>query len=229
LLMLRPTAIFWMLLPKLRFVQFPWRWMAVLAVAYAYFLGAAAGRARMAWVWIAGVLAITAGAGTFLVQQAWWDSEDIPVLRAAMQQDAGFDGTDEYDPTGDDHYSLPEKATRWQALDSTSDDTVDAAVKVERWDAEHREFRVTAKKPVRLAVRLLNYPAWRVEVNGVEAKPGRAEAFNQMIVPLKTGESLVRIRFVRTRDRTVGGAISLGSLLALSAVFWAGKARNERS
>jgi hypothetical protein len=228
LLMLPPTAIFWMLLPKLRFVQFPWRWMAVLAVGYAYFLGAAAGRVRMAWIWIAGVLAISAGAGTFLVQQAWWDSEDIPVLRAAMQRDAGFDGTDEYDPMGDDHYSLPEKAPRWEVLDATSDDTVDSAVKVERWDAEHREFRVTAKKPVRLAVRLQNYPAWSVEVNRVEVSPGRAEAFNQMIVPLEAGESSVRIRFVRTRDRTVGGAISLASLLALAAAFWAGKARNGR-
>jgi hypothetical protein len=227
LLMLRPTAIFWMLLPKLRFVQFPWRWMAVLAVAYAYFLGAAAGRAKMAWIWITGVLVITAGAGTFLVQQAWWDSEDIPVLRAAMQRDVGFDGTDEYDPMGDDHYSLPEKAPRWEALDATSDDTVNAAVKVERWDAEHREFRVTAGRPIRLAVRLQNYPAWRVEVNGSQVKPEHPEAFNQMIVPLNAGESSVRIRFVRTRDRTAGGGISLVSLLALLAVFWSGKARKS--
>jgi hypothetical protein len=228
LLMLRPTAIFWMVLPKLRFVQFPWRWMAVLAMGYAFFLGVAAGRARRAWIWIAGVLVISAGSGTFLVEQAWWDSEDIPVLRAAMQQDVGFDGTDEYDPMGDDHYSLPEKARRWEALDATSDDTVNAAVKVERWDAEHREFRVTAGKPVRLAVRLQNYPAWRVEVNGAEVRPGRAEAFNQMIVPLNAGESSVRIRFGQTRDRTVGVAISLASLLALLAVFWAGKAQKKQ-
>ena len=45
-LMLRFTAIFWRLLPKLRFVQFPWRWMAILAVACAFFQACAFRRAR---------------------------------------------------------------------------------------------------------------------------------------------------------------------------------------
>jgi len=44
-----------MLLPKLRFVQFPWRLMMVLAVVFAFFV-AVAGRVRVAfrrlrWHW----------------------------------------------------------------------------------------------------------------------------------------------------------------------------------
>src|ERR1700687_2365372 len=46
LLMGRPSSILWELLPKLRFVQFPWRWMAILAVPYSYYLATALARRR---------------------------------------------------------------------------------------------------------------------------------------------------------------------------------------
>jgi len=44
ILMIRLSSVFWEHLPELRFVQFPWRWMAILAVPYGYFLAAAAAR-----------------------------------------------------------------------------------------------------------------------------------------------------------------------------------------
>src|SRR6266853_5744922 len=52
MLMIRPSFFFWTHLPELRFVQFPWRWMAIVAVPYAYFLAAATVRGRMRWIWI---------------------------------------------------------------------------------------------------------------------------------------------------------------------------------
>src|SRR6266853_1024731 len=52
ILMIRPSSFFWAHLPKLRFVQFPWRWMGIVAVPYAYFLAAATVRGRMRWIWI---------------------------------------------------------------------------------------------------------------------------------------------------------------------------------
>src|SRR5262249_40912024 len=44
LMMLPVTNLLWTLLPKLKFVQFPWRWMGVLAVVFVVFVSAAVRR-----------------------------------------------------------------------------------------------------------------------------------------------------------------------------------------
>ena len=66
-LMVRPSAIFWSVLPKLRFVQFPWRWMSIVGVVFAFFLAAAVARSRFRWIWIACIAFILAGGATFFV------------------------------------------------------------------------------------------------------------------------------------------------------------------
>jgi hypothetical protein len=227
ILMMRPSSFFWTHLPKLRFVQFPWRWMAILAVPYAYFLCAAMARARQRWLWLVLVIFVSGGAAAFLVQKAWWDSEDIPVLREAIANDQGFEGTDEYDPQGDDHTNLPDKAPRVQILpaeDSTAS-APRAEIQIERWTAEERTLRVASREPVRVGLRLLNYPAWQVQVNGKAVTPQRAESNGQMIVPLASGTGRLTAHFVRTADRKLGIGISVFALLTLLALLNAGGVR----
>jgi hypothetical protein len=231
ILMFRPTVFFWEHLPKLRFVQFPWRWMGTLALPYAYFLGAAMARRRSGWIWGAAVFAIVGGTATFLVQNTWWDSEDIPVLRAAIANGQGFEGTDEYDPIGDDRYNLPEKEPQVEILPAEGSEGSQprAEVQILRWTAEEKELQVKSDKAVRVALRLLNFPAWGVEVNGAAVKPERGEEFNQMVEPVPAGLSQVRVHFERTPDRAIGGALSIASLLALLAMSLVERAKGARA
>ena len=196
-LMLHISNIFWITLPKLRFVQFPWRWMSILAIPFACLFAAAMSRRTMRWYWMgwctAALAVVLAGTATWMVRHAWWDTEDIPVLLEAIQHDEGFEGVDEYDPAGDDHSDLPEKYPRFKLLHSAPESSVvsGARIHVERWSAEQKELRITAREPSRLALRLLNYPAWRVEVNDAVVVPGRVGESGQMVVPLPTGQSHV--------------------------------------
>ena len=226
-LMIGSSSFFWAYLPKLRFVQFPWRWMAVLAVPYAYFLAVAMARPRMRWIWAALAILVTSGTATLLVQTAWWDSEDIPVLRQAIANDRGFEGTDEYDPVADDHYNLPEKAPRAQILPAQDSGGTPpkAEIHIERWTAEDRKLQVISNEPLRGGLRLLNYPAWRVEVNGKVVSPLHAETNGQMILPLAPGTQRIVVRFVRTPDRTLAVAISMLAALTLLALLNAGGLR----
>lgn len=224
-LMLRPTAVLWRILPQLRFVQFPWRWTAILAVPFSYFLAATVARRRFAWLWIAATMAVLAGTAAFLVQETWWDAEDIRSLQGALAQGKGFEGTDEYDPTGDDHYDLPASAPRVKVLSPDENlTTADARVVTDRWVAEDRQVRVTSREPLRLELRLLNYPAWEVQVNRVTVTPERTLDSAQMVIAVPTGESRVTVRFTRTVDRIVGGIVSAAAWLGvLGMLAWASR------
>jgi len=184
-------------------------------------------RKRMPWIWCVVVLAAVCGTATFLVKKAWWDSDDIPSLQEAVENDQGFEGTDEYDPAGDDHTNLPEKAPRVQVLPAGESEgsAPKAEVRIERWTAEERDFQVASSDPLRLAVRLLEYPAWRVEVNGKAVTPQHAEANGEIILLLSAGRERITVRLVRTPDRKVGIAISLLSALTLLALLNAGGLR----
>ena len=75
-MMIRVTNPFWTLLPKLRFVQFPWRLMMVLAILFAFFLAVAARRAFV-FSLIGSALALSL-TGAYLVKHTW------PASRAQM-------------------------------------------------------------------------------------------------------------------------------------------------
>jgi len=139
------------------------------------------------------------------------DSEELPALREAIANDQGFEGTDEYDPVNDDHTNLPVKAPRVAILpaDESGGAAPRAEVHVLRWSAEERELQVSSQKPIRVALRLLDYPAWRVEVNGKVATPQHAETSGQMILRLPAGTQHIAVRFVRTPDRILGIFVSV--------------------
>jgi hypothetical protein len=228
-LMLRFTSPLWAVLPKLRFVQFPWRWMSLLSVVFAVFLGSAMGRKRWGWIWAVATFALIGGTGVVLVQRGWWDTQDIPALRAAIANGEGFDGTDEYDPAGDDHTNLPTKSPQAMFMDTDSIPGPNSrpTIRVERWGPEDKVVSVNSREPFFLGLRLLNYPAWRAEVNGAAVSPRGGDDFNQMIVPVPAGESHVHVWFARTWDRTLGAGLSLLSALAALGLLVTGIRRGS--
>jgi hypothetical protein len=79
---------------------------------------------------------------------------------------------------------------------------------------------VITAKPDRVELRLLNYPAWRVTVNGSAVSVRHPKGTGQMIVPVSAGESELRVDFTRTSDRVLGGWISIVSAVtSLSLLF----------
>jgi hypothetical protein len=240
LLMFPPSMFLWRWLPKLEFVQFPWRWLGVLDFVFAFFLAAAIGRAKRPWLGgLAIAIALTMLAAA-LVNDGWWDSEDIPFLTKGIQSGRGYEGTDEYQPLGCDRYELPgadpmgemigKPALRIQQFDEETHQFAAAAdntVQVERWTANDRRFSTQQAAPATLALRLLNYPGWKVQVDGQNISRGAAPETAQMLLALPAGAHKVKVQFTSPWDRTAGALIS--AIFAILLATYMFLTRTERT
>ena len=222
LMMFRLTTPFWNLLPKMRFVQFPWRWMSVVAVVCCCFLAAALER-RRGWLWFVLVVVFSLPLGYFLTQNTWWDPDEMPTQLAAITDGTGFEGVDEYDPLGDDHMDLPKHVPLAKIWPGETEDSrrksPNAKIQIETWQANNHRVLVESPAPARVALRLLNYPAWQVTVNGKTVTPEKPDDLDQMLVPIQAGKSEIEVRFVHTNDQTAGIALSVFSLLLAAGLF----------
>jgi hypothetical protein len=220
-LMFSVTAGLWRILPKMQFMQFPWRWLLCLSMIFSLLVSVGMRR----WWWRAALCALSLLVIVLAwrhVQTPWWDSaDDLREMQDNVATGEGYEGVEEYTPVGVDPTAIDK-----DARNVTVDGAAHAAIHVYRWDAESRMFTAEMSTADQLAVRLFRYPAWRVQVNGrVVETAARAET-GQMLVPVSAGMNRVEIQFVRTWDRVVGGWISIFTIVVVAGCsLWKGRGK----
>jgi hypothetical protein len=211
-LMLSISNPLWDILPKLRFMQFPWRWMLCLGVPFTLLMvmGVKKWSLRVA-LYVVSLCVLALAWRHF--QPPWWDNAaDLREMQDNVATGVGYEGTDEYTPVGADP-SAVDKGARLATVEGPAH----AAIRVYEWKAERKTLTAEMSAPDNIALHLFNYPAWRVEVNGRHVKAGLREGTGQMLVPVEAGINRVQITFIRTWDRTAGAWISIfAALLALA-------------
>jgi len=218
-LMFPVSAALWRVLPKMQFMQFPWRWLLCLSMIFSLFV---AGGIRR-WWWRGAVCAIAIlviGLAWHRIQPPWWDNAaDLREMQNNMADHVGYEGTDEYAPAGADPGAIDKDARHVTVAGPAR-----AAIRVSRWDAEAKMFTAEMSAPDQLALRLFRYPAWQAEVNG-QVVPTASTDSGQMLVPVEAGMNHVQIIFIRTWDRAAGGWISLLTLVWL--MVWTRRAKRR--
>ncbi|MGA9509668.1 MAG: 6-pyruvoyl-tetrahydropterin synthase-related protein [Candidatus Sulfotelmatobacter sp.] len=207
-LMLPITNLFWNILPKMRFMQFPWRWTLCLGVPFTLFivLGVRRWPARVG-LYVATLCVIIFAWHHF--QAPWWDtSADLREMQDNVVTGVGYEGTDEYTPNGADPSAVDKDARR-----VTVEGPAHGAIRILEWGAERKTFSADMSGADNLVLHLFNYPAWRVEVNGKIVEARTREGTGQMLVPVAAGANRVQIIFVRTWDRTLGAWISMVAIV----------------
>lgn len=207
------TLVLWKYLPELRFVQIPWRWLLCLNVSFALFVTMGVRRWLPRCLVYAAILAALA-AVWHRVQPPWWDrAADIEAMADDQEASRGYESVSEYVPAGGNVEAIERDAPEVAVEDGGGQ------VRLDEWSPESKFFSVAVAKPSRLVLRLFNYPAWKIEVNGQAVTAEAEEDTGQMIITVEAGKNSVRIVFSRTWDRTLGGAISAVALMIAFLLF----------
>lgn len=96
-------------------------------------------------------------------------------------------------------------------------------VTVEEWKPQHRVVRAELREDDQLLVRTFNFPGWTATVDGRHTPIQTNEELGDMSIELPAGTHLVKLDFLDTTPRRVGGIITLvaGAISALLIAIWA--------
>jgi hypothetical protein len=226
-LMFRQSWLVWQILPALRYVEYPWRWLTPLSLAGVLLVAAAVAPARKKrLLWIVAALAI-GGMSVTLLYKVRWDFHDrhINVLVAAARSDVGYRTDEDKDwtlPRGSHPSQLSESAS----LVAAAGESREVQIDIEQWTAERKIFSVHSPRPTLLKIKLLNYPAWHAKVNGTIYPLETDPETGQMLLPVSAGLTHADVTFGRTWDRTAGMIVSLASIATMALLglrgFWRG-------
>jgi len=230
----------WNALPKLRFLQFPWRWMVALEAPMGIFLAAAIWPARRGMQFALAIVCAMVFAGSTIIAreiffQVCEPEDSISAMAVVYLSGAGFDGTDEYEPPNADDSIVPTGLPGaclvedpMKLLAKPTPDTNPAfdpaghtceATFAARWaGAEHLEVSANVARAGYLVLKLRTYPAWQVKVNGRPAEQLDRREDGLMAVPIPAGPVSVDIHWGATPDVIASRWLSGASLLLVTLV-----------
>ncbi len=240
----------WNLLPKLRFLQYPWRWILVVEAPMAIFFAAAIWPRTSARRWrhravtavcaLVFVVVTTFAARSFL--RICDEGDTVQDLLAMYRANNGFggglEGTDEYEPANADHWLIPTGLPDacLSADFNTTLGVADSPGETPAWrleqgscettasarlrQPEHLRFATTAPHAGYMILRLLSYPAWRITVNGKPTGASHSRDDGLIVVPVPQGPVEVAVDWTTTGDVIAGRCVSCLAAALLVALWW---------
>ena len=242
----------WNTLPEMRFLQFPWRFLVVLQAPMGIFFAGAVWFERkilrgLVLLACTGIfLAATAVAGLIFFQNC--DEEDaVWAMMDVYWTGAGFAGTDEYEPPYADNSQLAMDLPfaclaaspttvlgqgsagaqpEWSADQNSCSAIFSPTPTHGRPAVEHLRLDATVPHAGALILRLRNYPAWQIRLNGElqTSLPERNDGLVAVAVP--QGPVTVTADWTTTRDVATSRWVSGCALLLLTLLCIAERRRS---
>jgi uncharacterized membrane protein len=248
------SDLLWRYVPGMRFIQFPWRFQPVVALANAILIAASgdgwARLGRLARVALAAALTWLVAANLVLTvlvarpQARTFSREEV--ARLLGPHDAPPLSPEQAERLRDDNdlsflaysanqiYFRPRGAelTLYPPADEVGGLKVIAGrgrVVSQQLAISHREFRLESEEPVRLRIETYHYPNWVARLDGrpaqIEAEPGSG----LMLIAAPGGGHTLRLDF-EARHPAAGWARALSVAAWLSLLGWAiWRVRGRRS
>ena len=242
LLQFPPSLFLWDHLPRLAFLQFPWRLFALLAVITCFAIALAIRQATTRTLLaITTVLVLALTSASIHAYRQPCEDTDPPAARLALfNQHHGEEPTDEYTPlTADNDVLRPDDPPYWLATSAAAPapGTTETPHELNP-DADFGTIPVPpnahlAATPLHIAINLpvaefliLNlrdYPNWNITRGNSTLSPAHRDD-GLIALALPAGPSTIDITWQRSADQNIGLAITL-----LAILFTAFLAHRERT
>ena len=241
LLLLPLSTPLWRFAPQLAYIQFPWRWLLLLAPVTALFVaGGIASRTRTLSLVIAAAILCAASIAicTRPFHQYCDEEDNVSAQLAVMQDGSGQEGTDEYTPHDDDNAEVDQDMPEVRVLISPRAEEPDsgkvqnpeyqpdpaveqhATITVTQWSPEDRSVVLNTPAAGYAVFRLMDYPAWAIRHDGVTVRQRPRRDDGLLTIPVQPGRSQIDIRWHTTPDIWIGRAISLLGLCVFAFVWY---------
>jgi len=232
----------WNVVPELKFLQFPWRWLVVAEAPMGIFFASAVWMRRRSWrvavlVMCCTVFLVATGAAAFSFFQDCDEEDAVAGMLNVDRAGTGFEGSDEYAPLGADNSlialglpaaclsSSPTTPLGQSPAESNPDQSnpewkgqQGSCAKTfpfaRKINAEHFEIDANAAADGFLILRLRRYPAWRLDVKDRVVKDLSQRSDGLIAVPIAQGDNRVTVDWTTTPDVWLGRLLS-----ALAAVL----------
>lgn len=242
ILQLPPSLPLWNHLPKLRFLQFPWRWLVVLEAPMAIMLAAALWPRSVSQRWKFCVVAVAVlVTSMFYATRTFFrpcaSGADLPTLLARHSSGKGFWGAYEYAPPGTDNSLVPTGLPDlcltaksdvdlgiapnpnadpiWRQVQGSCIATAAATLRT----PEHLRVSMTAAQAGFAVLRLRTFPAWKISLNGKPVATLQTREDGLVAIPVAPGLAIITADWSTTPDVTIGRYVTLLAFVAL-AILW---------
>lgn len=220
-----PSNAIWNHVPELVFLQFPWRFLAILAAALGLALALVLSPLKLKPVntiaiclGLAAVLAIH----NYTLRQQPCDEEDTVAARLALfHSNAGTEPTDEYTPAPADNDVLKHASPPYWAFDPRADINQAAPANAAPGPAP-MDLTLDAMTPKILVLNLRSYPSWKISRNGAPVTDLLDRDDGLVAFRIPAGLSRINIVYRETTDQIIGDILSALSLLLLDLFLWRG-------
>jgi hypothetical protein len=234
----------WNALPKLRLLQFPWRWLVVVEAPMGIFFASAvwmtARRLRATVIAVCSVFFLGAAVAAAIVFFQPCDDEDsVRGMMRAYREQIGFEGTWEYAPPDADNSivatHLPdacltsnpsislgrgEEGTTPDFKQGQCDATFSWSESAGRHNPEHLRMAAEFPHDGFVVLKLRTYPAWQVTMNGQRVSSMARREDGLMALAVHSGPVQIATDWSTTNDAIVGRWLSALALAFTASVWW---------
>lgn len=210
------STFIWKLVPTLRYVQFPWRFLTLAIFCFSFLAGGLVlFLPKKVGKWVLGLLVV----GLVIFNWNYFkpehgrlgpltDEEKFSGVAWDLQQTAGI-----YDYLPAEAKTAPKAPRKYLVENLTGEDGITNVYE----KTNFASFDISVTKDTEIRLGIFKFPGWKVFVDDkeIESFVPKSEEWGRMHVVIPAGSHKVEVKFYDTPIRTIGNVVSLVSWVGL--------------